>query len=198
MPERPEHTFRKMSRIRASGSQIERHLGRALWRAGLRYRKQYPVPGRPDFALVSFRIAIFCDSNFWHGYRWGAVVKSTFKRNRRFWILKIEANRQRDRRINRKLRRLGWIVLRFWEGQIKDSPEACVSAVLRATAIARPSTAQIRNPKVAADGTTQEMEQPKCCPPGGPLPAGRAGKKPKIRNRRNGCGARFQTRRTSS
>lgn len=137
MPERPEHTARKMSRIRASGSQIEQLLGRALWHAGLRYRKQYRVPGRPDFALVSPRIAIFCDSNFWHGYRWGARAKATFKRNRRFWILKIEANRRRDRSVNRKLRRRGWTVLRFWEHHILDSPQDCVSAVLQAVAKAR-------------------------------------------------------------
>lgn len=57
-----------MSRVRSSGSVIERTLGKALWAAGIRYRKQYrKVPGKPDFALVSKKIAIFCDSSFWHG-----------------------------------------------------------------------------------------------------------------------------------
>jgi DNA mismatch endonuclease (patch repair protein) len=157
VPERPEHTFRKMSRIRGSGSEIERNLGRALWQAGLRYRKQYRVPGRPDFALVSSRIAIFCDSNFWHGYRWGARVQAAFKRNRRFWILKIEANRRRDRRINRTLRRLGWAVFRFWEHQILEAPEDCVSEILRvkrSREIRRPKAElrkkpETRNPKSA-------------------------------------------------
>jgi len=44
-------------------------LGKALWRAGIRYRKQYPIFGKPDFVVVGRRIAIFCDSEFWHGYR---------------------------------------------------------------------------------------------------------------------------------
>jgi len=148
-----------MSRIRASGSEIERNLGRALWQAGLRYRKQYRVPGKPDFALVSSRIAIFCDSNFWHGYRWGTRVQAAFKRNRSFWILKIEANRRRDRRVNRKLRRLGWAVFRFWEHQIRNSHEDCVSAVLRAREDARDRT-QIRKPK--AEGRKKpETRNPK-------------------------------------
>lgn len=163
MAERPEHTFRKMSRIRASGSEIERTLGCALWQAGLRYRKQYLVPGRPDFALVSHRVAIFCDGNFWHGYRWGAAVQSTFKRNRHFWMLKIEANRRRDRRINRQLRRLGWTVLRFWEHQIKNSPQGCVSAVLRAMEAARRGPKQIHKPKreIKRKSAGRRLERPR-------------------------------------
>jgi DNA mismatch endonuclease Vsr len=60
-----------MSRVRSSGSEIENILGRALWQAGVRYRKQYPIFGKPDFVIVKRRIAIFCDSEFWHGYRGG-------------------------------------------------------------------------------------------------------------------------------
>lgn len=70
-----------MSRVRSSGSQLERRLGSALWAAGLRYRKQHPIFGRPDFALVTRRIAIFCDSEFWHGYRWGERRKREHKSN---------------------------------------------------------------------------------------------------------------------
>lgn len=132
MAETREQTRRKMSRIRGSGSQIERMLGRALWRAGIRYRKQYPAPGRPDFVIVSARIAIFCDSNFWHGYRWGQRSKASFKKNQKFWFDKIEANRTRDRRVNRALRALGWTVLRFWEHQIKTASNECAEQVLRA------------------------------------------------------------------
>src|ERR1700730_17997913 len=100
-----------MSRVRSSGSQLESALGKALWRAGMRYRKQYPILGKPDFALVSPRIAIFCDSEFWHGYRWGRRRKSEHKSNRTYWFAKIERNRARDRRVNRRLRNNGWIVI---------------------------------------------------------------------------------------
>ncbi len=96
-----------MSRVRSSGSAIEGALGRALWAAGFRYRKQYPVFGRPDFVLVKDRIAIFCDSEFWHGYRWGERRKAQHKTNQTYWFAKIERNRARDRSVNRRLRREG-------------------------------------------------------------------------------------------
>lgn len=132
MSESIEQTRRKMSRVRASGSKIERLLGSALWRAGLRYRKQYRLPGTPDFVLVSARVAIFCDSNFWHGYRWGKRMRSTFRKNQEFWWAKIEANRARDRRVDRELKALGWTVLRFWEHEIKLKTVDCVEKALRA------------------------------------------------------------------
>ena len=60
-----------MSRVRSSGSMIEKELGKALWALGLRYRKQYSkIAGKPDFAIVFVRIAVFCDSTFWHGRDW--------------------------------------------------------------------------------------------------------------------------------
>jgi DNA mismatch endonuclease, patch repair protein len=118
-----------MSRVRSSGSQLEAALGRALWRAGLRYRKQYPIFGTPDFALVNQRIAIFCDSEFWHGYRWGQRRKSEHKSNRSYWFAKIERNRARDRRVNRQLTNDGWIVIRLWEREILRNANACASEI---------------------------------------------------------------------
>jgi DNA mismatch endonuclease Vsr len=120
-----------MSRVRSSGSQIERMLGRSLWRAGLRYRKQYPIFGRPDFVLVQHRIAIFCDSEFWHGYRWGKRRRAEHKANQTYWFSKIERNRARDRLVNRRLRAQGWEVFRFWERQITRNADACASTVIR-------------------------------------------------------------------
>jgi DNA mismatch endonuclease (patch repair protein) len=101
-----------------------------LWKAGIRYRKQYKVIGRPDFALVQNRIAIFCDSEFWHGYRWGKRAQSTIRTNRQFWLNKIEKNRLRDKVVNRELRRRGWQVLRFWGHQINLNVEECVNVVM--------------------------------------------------------------------
>lgn len=118
-----------MSRVRSSDSAIERALGQALWKAGLRYRKQYPIFGKPDFVLVKHRIAIFCDSEFWHGYRWGERRKSEHKTNQRYWFAKIERNRDRDRKVNAGLRREGWTVLRFWERDVVSNPTACATKV---------------------------------------------------------------------
>lgn len=118
-----------MSRVRSSGSAIEIALGRALWRAGFRYRKQYPILGRPDFVLVNPRIAIFCDSEFWHGYRWGERRKAEHKTNQTYWFAKIERNRARDRAVNRQLAAEGWAVIRFWEREIKQDAQGCVDQV---------------------------------------------------------------------
>jgi DNA mismatch endonuclease (patch repair protein) len=118
-----------MSRIRSSGTAIETDLGRALWSQGFRYRKQYPIIGKPDFVLVRYKIAIFCDNEFWHGYRWGMYAKSKIKSNQVYWFQKIERNRKRDRLVNKKLRADGWTVFRFWGREIKNDPSFCVSKI---------------------------------------------------------------------
>jgi DNA mismatch endonuclease Vsr len=118
-----------MSRVRSSGSEIERILGKALWQAGLRYRKQYPIFGKPDFVIVRRRIAIFCDSEFWHGYRWGKQRRSEHKSNQSYWFSKIERNRARDRLVNRRLKKSGWRVIRFWEREVLHDAAFCASKV---------------------------------------------------------------------
>lgn len=121
-----------MARVRSSGTKIERTLGKALWAAGIRYRKQYKkAPGRPDFALVSKKIAIFCDSSFWHGRGYpGTAVQ--FKSNRTFWLPKIRRNIARDKQVGQLLADAGWIVLRFWDDGILNDTDTCVCAVREA------------------------------------------------------------------
>ena len=127
-----EQISRNMSRVRSSGSQIERMLGAAMWAAGIRYRKQYSkVPGRPDFAVVGKKVAIFCDSSFWHGRNWPDAA-ADIKSNREFWISKIERNIRRDKVVNEQLTEMGWRALRFWDDEITTRPDACVDIVLRA------------------------------------------------------------------
>lgn len=118
-----------MSRVRSSGSQIERILAKALSLAGIRYRKQYPVFGKPDFVIVKRRVAIFCDSEFWHGYRWGIRRRLEHKTNRSYWFAKIEGNRARDQKVNRHLKRDGWLVVRFWERQILRDASGCAAKI---------------------------------------------------------------------
>lgn len=123
-----------MSQVRRSGTQIETVLGKALWSSGLRYRKQYKrLIGTPDFVLVSARIAIFCDSSFWHGRNW-IEAKNEIKSNRGFWIRKIEGNIRRDELVAVALRKQGWLVLRFWDDAILRAPEKCVGRVQKALA----------------------------------------------------------------
>jgi DNA mismatch endonuclease Vsr len=119
-----------MSRVRSSGSAIEKLLAAALTEAGLRFKKQQPMFGRPDFVILKPRIAIFCDSEFWHGYRWGERRKAEHKTNTAYWFSKIERNRARDRLVNRLLRRDGWVVFRFWERAILSNAAACARKVV--------------------------------------------------------------------
>lgn len=121
-----------MSRVRSSGTVIERKLGKALWAAGIRYRKQYKkLMGKPDFVVVCAKIAIFCDSSFWHGRNW-AAAKTAIKSNKRFWIPKIESNILRDNQVNATLTNLGWRVFRFWDEDIHKDAARCASVVVDA------------------------------------------------------------------
>ncbi len=128
----PAEIRRNMSAIRSKGSQIEVALGGALRALGLRYRKNYKnVEGKPDFAFPSLRVAVFCDSSFWHGRGWGIARAAEFRVNRSFWTRKIERNIERDNEVNRYLRGRGWKVLRFWDAQIKNYPSSCAKKVLK-------------------------------------------------------------------
>ncbi|MBF0458427.1 MAG: very short patch repair endonuclease [Nitrospirae bacterium] len=125
-----------MSRVKSKDTSIEIKLGKALWSAGLRYRKNYKkLFGTPDFVLVKYKIAIFCDSSFWHGYRNMTTKIHSFKSNKEFWTKKIETNIRRDKEVDIELQRLGWTVFRFWDFQIDNhiEIEKCVTKVLRTT-----------------------------------------------------------------
>ncbi len=129
MPKTKAQISYNMSRVRSSGSKIERTLGLALWAAGIRYRKQYKKAiGRPDFVVVHAKIAIFCDSSFWHGRHWSRSAKA-FKSHKDFWVSKIQGNIARDRLVNRQLARNGWKVIRFWDDEILLHTGRCVTSV---------------------------------------------------------------------
>lgn len=95
-----------MSRVKAKDTSIEKSLGKALWAAGLRYRKHYKkLIGTPDFVLPKYKIAIFCDSAFWHGYKNMTTKRHKFKSNVAFWAQKIKRNIQKDKKVNKQLRK---------------------------------------------------------------------------------------------
>lgn len=125
----PRDISKNMRAVRSSGSAIEVSLGKALWAAGLRYRKDNrQIFGKPDFTLRTLRIAIFADSEFWHGKNWNKR-KLEHKSNIEFWHRKIEGNRSRDRLVNKTLKAEGWLVLRFWGKEIKKDVNRCVASV---------------------------------------------------------------------
>jgi DNA mismatch endonuclease (patch repair protein) len=125
-----------MSRIRSKNTHLEDKFEEILVKAGLNYEKQSEIIGKPDFVLPEYKVALFADSHFWHGYHWNETKKQ-IKSNRDFWIPKIERNIQRDKEVNAALRGLGWQVIRCWEHEIKDNPEKCFRKIKKAIDIVK-------------------------------------------------------------
>ncbi|WP_405348792.1 very short patch repair endonuclease [Ruminobacter amylophilus] len=129
-----EQRHRNMRSIRSKDTSIERMLRSVLWKKGLRYRKNYDkLPGKPDIVLVRYKIAVFCDSEFFHGKDWEQLRLQLLKgNNAEFWINKISRNRMRDDEVNRILSEMGWTVIRFWGKDIKKDTEGCAETVQKA------------------------------------------------------------------
>ena len=126
-----EQRHKNMSHIKSKDTSIEVKLRKALWSRGYRYRKNYnELPGKPDIAITKYRIAIFCDSEFFHGKDW-EVLKPRLQKgdNAEYWIPKIQRNRERDDEINKKLLFLGWKVIRFWGRDIMKKTDECVKVI---------------------------------------------------------------------
>lgn len=131
----PEQRKKNMRAIRSKDTTIELALRKALWKQGIHYRKNYKgLIGKPDIVITKYRIAVFCDSDFWHGYDW-ENRKSRIKSNQEYWIPKIERNMKRDQEVTSALVEQGWIVLRFWEHDIRKNMEDCLNDVLEAVTI---------------------------------------------------------------
>lgn len=126
MARRPKEVVSyNMSKIKSKGSKIENLMSSALWNAGLRgYRKHMKgVFGKPDFVWKSRKVVVFCDSVFWHGYKWNEEAKKSFRVRKKFWINKIESNIRRDKQVNKELKKQGWKVFRFWDKDIKKDSD---------------------------------------------------------------------------
>jgi DNA mismatch endonuclease (patch repair protein) len=125
----PEQRHKNMQAVKSKDSKIEVLLRQELWKRGLKYRKNVKtVFGHPDIACIGKRVAVFCDSEFWHGYDW-TKRKSDIKSNQEFWISKIERNMARDEEVNEYLTSHGWVVLRFWGKQIQKDAAGCADII---------------------------------------------------------------------
>jgi DNA mismatch endonuclease (patch repair protein) len=110
-----------MSKIRSKNTKCELVLFKALEDAGIKnFKRHYAITGKPDVALPEKKLAVFCDSGFWHGK--GRIPET----NAEYWRKKFERNRKRDKEVNRELRRLGWNVLRISEENVLNKTELCV------------------------------------------------------------------------
>ncbi len=118
-----------MRKIKSKNTSPEIKLRKALWNQGIRYRvKNKSIPGKPDIAIKKYKLAVFVDGEFWHGHNW-SEKKHKIKSNRDYWIKKIEGNIQRDKRVNLELKENGWTVLRYWQHEIKNDLDKCVSEI---------------------------------------------------------------------
>lgn len=117
-----------MSKIKGKNSKPELILRKALWQQNIRFRlHQTHLIGRPDLVIDKYKLVIFVDGDFWHGYDWHIRKPKT---NQAFWIAKIERNMQRDRQVNRLLEEQGYTVMRFWEHEVKHDLAKCVNQVM--------------------------------------------------------------------
>lgn len=120
-----------MRKIHSKDTSIELLLRKTLWHKGYRYRKNYKaLPGSPDIVLTKYKIAIFCDSEFFHGKDW-EILKLRLEngKNADFWIKKIERNRNRDYENDKKLLFLGYTVLHFWGQDISKHTDECLQTI---------------------------------------------------------------------
>ncbi len=121
-----------MHQVKSKDTKIEVMLRKELWSRGLRYQKNSKkVFGKPDIVFIGKKVAVFCDSEFWHGYDWDNKKKE-FKSHQDFWIPKIERNIERDKEVTEKLESEGWIVLRFWGNEIKKDVAGCAEIIEKA------------------------------------------------------------------
>ena len=122
-------TSRRMSKIKLKKGDAETALAKELWHNGFRYRLNWKkLPGSPDIAILKFHIAVFVDGEFWHGHDW-EKKKSRIKRNRAYWIEKIEENIARDVRVDKELVARGWVPVHFWSNEVKKNLDGCVKAI---------------------------------------------------------------------
>lgn len=135
-----EKASKALAKIKGTDTKGEKLLRSTLWKQGFRFRKNVRgLPGKPDIVFPTERVVVFCDGDFWHGRKWGKDKRRLAAGpNAPYWIAKIKANKDRDKKYNRELKRLGWMVLRFWDSEVRDDVQK-VSAAVSAEVLARRS-----------------------------------------------------------
>ena len=123
-----------MSRNRGRDTKPELILRKACWAEGMRYRLHAKLPGRPDFVVPKYRLAVFVDGCFWHGCATHYQQPAT---RSEFWADKLQKNRRRDLIVNDQLREAGWAVMRIWEHTIREDLEAAVADIWRRCSVQR-------------------------------------------------------------
>lgn len=119
-----------MSRIRGKDTSIEIKLRKALYEKGCNYRcnSKY-IFGHPDISFKSVKVVVFADSEFWHGKDFDENA-SKIKSNTSYWIPKIKRNIERDKEVNERLTKEGYLIFRFWGNDIDKHLDECVDKII--------------------------------------------------------------------
>lgn len=137
----PQRISSQMRKVRSKDTKPELILRKALWHEGIRYRKNYKeLVGKPDIAIISSKIAIFVDGEFWHGYDF-ENQKKRLHHNRDKWIKKIKKNMARDKKDNAMLTEQGWKVMRFPSKYVTNHTDECVTEIIQEIAYLKGSSA---------------------------------------------------------
>ncbi len=106
-----------MARISGSDTKPEIIVRKIIYKLGFRYRLNVrKLPGTPDIVLRKYQKIIFVHGCFWHGHKQCKRSKRPTT-NKVFWNRKIDLNIERDKKVLRELRRLGWKTLIVWQCQ---------------------------------------------------------------------------------
>lgn len=124
-----EATSKRMANVKLKRGDAEVLLAKKLWHNGFRYRLNYKkLPGSPDIAILKYHLAVFVDGEFWHGYDWD-TKKTKLKRNREYWLQKIEENMNRDVCADKSLIYLGWTPVHFWTKEVLKETDECIETI---------------------------------------------------------------------
>ena len=125
-----EITSKIMSAIRSTETRPEIFFRKALWKWGIRYRKNVKMFGKPDIAIKKYKLVVFIDGDFWHGNNWKIrglpSLEAELENYSGFWKNKILSNMERDKKVNKYYKSLGWAVLRFWQSDIEKDLNKCI------------------------------------------------------------------------
>jgi DNA mismatch endonuclease (patch repair protein) len=134
MPRTKETTYRIMSAIKSKDTRPEVFFRKALWKWGIRYRKNVKMFGRPDIAIKKYELVIFIDGDFWHGNNWRIrnmpSLEAELEKYSDYWKYKILRNIERDKEVNEYYNALGWTILRFWQSDIDSNLNECIIKTL--------------------------------------------------------------------
>ncbi|MBE6073597.1 MAG: very short patch repair endonuclease [Selenomonas ruminantium] len=120
-----------MSKVHGKDTKPEVMLRKALWHKGIRYRKNYRgLPGTPDIVLTRQKIAIFVDGDFWHARGHQENPGEQVQSNKEYWTRHLGRNVEHDKEVNDALTQEGWLVLRFWESDIKRDLSRCLEEIV--------------------------------------------------------------------